>query len=83
MHLKLPKTGYLRIKVIPGSPKTCISEIMADETIKIRIAAPPEKNKANKELIKFLAKELKIGTERIKILSGRTEKLKLIKIEDV
>ncbi len=48
---------YLRIKVIPRSPKNEIVETMKDdsgeETIKIRIKAPPEKGKANTELIKF------------------------------
>ena len=74
---------YLRIKAIPGSPKTEIVSILDDEkgkTIKIRIKAPPEKNKANIELIKFLSKELAVPKENIKILSGINERTKLLKI---
>ncbi len=76
---------YLRIKVIPKSPKNEIVETMIDgegeETIKIRIKAAPEKGKANTELIKFLSKTLNTPKENIKILSGKTEQLKLIKIQ--
>lgn len=83
--MKIPKTPYLRIKVIPKSPKNEVTEIMEDasgeKTIKIRITAPPEKGKANAELIKFLSKELKIPKESISIISGRTEQLKLVKIK--
>lgn len=52
-----------------------------EETIKIRIKAVPEKGKANEELIKFLSKELKLPRENFKILSGKTEQLKLIKVK--
>ena len=85
MEIKLTKKEYLRIKVIPKSNKTEIAEIMIDgegeETIKIRVKAVPEKGKANEELIKFLSKELQIAREKITIISGKADQLKLIKIE--
>lgn len=85
MEIILPQTGYLRIKVIPKSPKNEITEIMedsdGDQTIKIRIKAVPEKGKANAELIKFLSKELGIPRENISIISGKSDQLKLIKIK--
>ncbi len=78
--IKIPKNKYLRIKVLPKSPKNEVVEILGDETIKIRIKAAPEKGRANKELISFLSKELQIPTSNIKILSGKTDQLKLVKI---
>jgi len=72
---------YLRIKVFPGAVKTEVREILADETIKIGVAAPREKNKANNELIKFLALKFGISQKKIKIISGCTASLKLIKIK--
>lgn len=72
--------GYLRIKVLPCSSKNEITDIMDDETVKIRIAAPPEKGKANKELIKFLSKELEVSKDQITIISGKTDQVKLLKI---
>ena len=71
---------YLKIKVLPKSPKTEIVETLDDGTIKIRIKAAPEKGKANKELIKFLSEHYKVPKENISILSGAHEQIKLIKI---
>lgn len=81
MPIQTPKNGYLRIKVIPKSSVNEIAETLSDGTIKIRIKAPPEKNKANIELIKFLSKQLKISEENISIIAGKSERLKLIKID--
>lgn len=73
----------MRIKVRPGVAKSAVREIMQDEeeTIKIDIAAPPVKGKANQELVKFLAKEFAVGKENVKIISGAGEKVKLVKLE--
>jgi len=75
---------YLRIKVIPKSPKNEVINIAKDEThgdtIKIRIKAVPEKGKANQELIKFIAKELNISKTQTSIISGQNDRLKLLKI---
>ncbi len=71
---------YLKIKVIPKSPKSELVEAMADGTLKIRIAAPPEKGKANTELIKFLSKHFNAPKEAITIVSGKNDPLKLVKI---
>jgi uncharacterized protein len=81
MQIELPKSGYLRIKVLPKSPKNEVVEILDDETIKIRIKAVPERGKANAELIKFLSKELNVQRDQISIISGKTEQLKLVKIK--
>ncbi len=72
--------AYLAVKVIPGSAKSEFRELMADKTYKIAIAAAPEKGKANNELIKFLARELKIEKNYFTIISGAGERTKLIKI---
>lgn len=70
---------YLRAKIIPGSSKNEFVEILDDEesTIKIRIAAAPEKGKANKEIIKFLEKYFACKCE---IISGGTTSVKLLKL---
>ncbi len=81
---QLEKSGeiYLRVKIRPGANKTQIKEIMNDDTIKIDVAAPPIKGKANQELIKFLAQELDVSQKNVKIISGFKEKIKLIKIKN-
>ncbi len=74
---------YLRIKVRPSAARTAIKDVLEDETVKIDIAAPPVKGKANSELIRFLSQEFKVKKSDVKILSGAGEKTKLIKIIDV
>lgn len=72
----------LRVKVTPRSARSEIAGTLADGTLKIRIAAPREKGKANAELIRVLARHLKIAPEAIEIVSGHTAALKMVKIPD-
>ncbi|MBI4779388.1 DUF167 domain-containing protein [Candidatus Falkowbacteria bacterium] len=71
---------YLRVKARPNAAKTRFKEIMADETIKIDVAAPAVKGKANQELIKFLAERFAVSKNNVKIISGAGERVKLVKI---
>ena len=73
------KEIYLNVKAIPGAPKTEARGEMADGTLKIAVAAAPEKGKANEELIRYLAKELGIAKSGIRIIGGAGERAKLIK----
>lgn len=74
------KEIYFNVKVIPGAPKTEIREEMADGTIKVALAAKPEKGEANQELINYLAKTLGVRKYQVKIISGLTERTKLVKV---
>jgi len=71
---------YIRVKVIPKSPRTEIVEQMEDETFKIRVHAVPEKGAANEELCKFLRKSL--GASEVNVVSGGRDKVKLIRITE-
>lgn len=75
------KEIYLRIKVLPQAGRTFFLEEMADQTLKIAIGASPEKGKANQELLSFLAREFSVSKNRVKIISGLTERTKLIKVQ--
>lgn len=48
--------------------------------IKINVISPPEKGKANAEVIKFLAKSLKIAKSDLTIISGELDRYKKILI---
>ena len=69
----------IRVKVVPGSSKTQIAGILG-EMLKIKIAAPPEKGKANQSLIAFLAKKLGVRKNDIEIISGKTNPVKVLRI---
>jgi uncharacterized protein (TIGR00251 family) len=82
IKLTLKEKGviYFNVKVRPSAAKSRVVGELDDETIKIDLAAPAEKGKANEELIKFLAKELAIPQTSIKIVAGKGERKKLVKI---
>ena len=71
---------YLSLKIIPNAQTTKFVELMNGEesVLKIRVAAVPEKGRANKEIIKFLKKEF--SASRVEIVSGLTTAQKLVKI---
>jgi len=76
---KLMKTENIRLYIRPDAAETRVEGIYQDR-IKIRISAPPEKGRANKELIKFIAGILSIPKSRISIASGKTSNYKEIQI---
>jgi uncharacterized protein (TIGR00251 family) len=75
-------TTILRVRVVPGASR---SEIVgADEgTLKIRLAAPPIKGKANRELVKVLAKALGLKSRDVEIVSGHRSRLKQVRVRGV
>lgn len=72
----------IRVKVIPKSSKTELAGYLADGTWKIKVAAVPEKGKANRALVEFLAKHLGVAKNRIRIMSGETSQLKRIRVDE-
>lgn len=69
-------------KIVPGSSKTALAGVL-DHMVKIKVAAPPEKGKANQCLITFLAKQLDVKKNAIRIVTGQTNPIKHVKIEGI
>jgi len=49
--------------------------------LSVRLAAPPVDNAANKALIAYLSKLLRVGRTSLRIVSGETRRLKVIEIQ--
>jgi len=71
----------LRIKVIPRSPRTEAAGLMADGTLKVKVAAVPEKGKANAELCAFLARQFDVHRACVTVVAGETSHNKVVRIE--
>lgn len=75
----------LRVRIAPNSSSCSINGIFTDtkglDYLKISVNAVPEKGKANKELIAFLAKFLRLAKSRFQIISGETDRFKRVFIE--
>ncbi|MBE6445716.1 MAG: DUF167 domain-containing protein [Alphaproteobacteria bacterium] len=72
----------LRVRLTPNSSCCKINGVFddtnGDQWLKICVVSVPEKGKANKELFKFLAKELHLPKTEMKILSGELDRYKKI-----
>lgn len=51
------------------------------ERLKIKVKAPAVEGKANAELLRFLAKQLEVRANQLRIVRGETAKMKTIEIE--
>ena len=75
----------LKIKIQPNAKKNEILEkILIDEQeyLKVKIKAPAVDNKANNELLAFLAKTYGIAKKDIKIVKGEKTSLKILEINE-
>ena len=72
----------IRVKVSPKSSKTELTGYLPDGTWKVKVAAAPEKGKANRALCEFLAEKLGVAKSRVRIVSGETSHLKRIHVDD-
>jgi uncharacterized protein (TIGR00251 family) len=51
-----------------------------DGTLTIRVAAPPVKGKANREIVRWLSKSLGISSSNVKLVTGLHSNAKVIEI---
>ena len=69
------------VRIVPRASR---SEIMGEYNgaLRIRSAAPPVEGAANRELIRFLAKKLRLPQNAFEIVSGVNSKNKIIRVRD-
>jgi len=72
----------IRVKVTPRAAKSEVVGKMADGTLKVRIAAPPEKGKANAALCDLLARHFGVDSRAVSVVSGQSSSRKLVEILD-
>jgi uncharacterized protein (TIGR00251 family) len=72
----------LRVKVIPRSPRSEIVGELTDGTLKVRIAAAPERGRANEALIELIAAKYGVQRGDVTIVSGHSVGLKLVRIKE-
>ena len=70
------------VKVVPGSSRTALAGEY-DGRMRINVAAPPERGKANRALIKFLAETLALRKNDITIVKGENAPLKRLRVRGV
>ncbi|OGN96868.1 MAG: hypothetical protein A2Y89_01485 [Chloroflexi bacterium RBG_13_51_18] len=72
----------LTVKVTPNAGRNEITGFK-DGVLRVRIAAAPEKGKANKELTDFLADRLGIRGASVSIIKGQMSHIKMVLLEGI
>ncbi len=71
---------FITVRVYPNATKNEVVGF-SDGVWQVRVAAPPIKGKANKELTSFLSKVLGVGRSSLSITKGHTTRSKLIAVD--
>lgn len=53
---------------------------VSGDEISISIKSPPERGRANRELVKKLAAHFRVSKDRVRIISGLTSRKKIVEI---
>ncbi|MFH1485300.1 MAG: DUF167 domain-containing protein [Chloroflexota bacterium] len=69
----------IAVWVAPNSQRNEITGFQ-EGFLRVRIAAPAEKGRANEELVDFLARSLSIPKRNVTLLSGATARRKVVRI---
>lgn len=75
-------TVRLVLKVVPGASRSVVAGWLGD-TLKVRVSAPAERGKANAAVEALIAETLGVGSERVRIVAGRTSSRKIVEISSV
>lgn len=75
-------TGWrLAIRAQPGARRTEVAGPYG-EALKIRIAAPPTDDRANRELVRFIAAGLDVPRRAVAIVSGHSSRDKQVEVSE-
>ena len=81
-HGRMVAVGRITVIVSPGAAR---SEIVGryGDAWKVRVAAPPERGRANAELTKLLASVLGVREQDVKLVAGQATRRKLVEVESL
>jgi uncharacterized protein (TIGR00251 family) len=74
------REARISLHVYPNAARTEVVGF-SDEVLGVRVAAPPVKGKANRELVAFLSQILGVGKGSLSIIKGHTSRNKIIAID--
>ncbi len=80
--LRTDASGGVLLKVAarPGASRSAVQGLAGD-ALKVAIQAPPEKGKANDELVRFLARTLGLRRPQVTLVKGDTSRDKVVRVE--
>ena len=77
--------AILTIRAPPNASKTVVTGLGALEgdatALGLRVAAPPVDGAANDEVVRFVAKQLRVGRGSVTLIGGATARVKRVRID--
>lgn len=73
-------TARLAVRASPGSKRDAIAAVV-DGVVRVRVAAPAERGKANEALVALLAGRLGVPLRAVTIVRGATSRQKVVQVE--
>ncbi|MBL4780654.1 MAG: YggU family protein [Porticoccaceae bacterium] len=73
------ETLVLHCHVQPKASRDALAGLYG-ERLKVQITAPPVDGKANKHLLKYIAKEFGVAKSRVALVRGESSRLKTLEI---
>lgn len=67
------------MKVVPGSSRSCLAGWLGD-TLKLRVAAPPERGKANAAVEALLDEALSLPSGSARVVAGQSSPRKTVEV---
>jgi uncharacterized protein len=71
-----------KVKAAPNAGKSAVAG-EHNGMLKVKIAAAPERGRANEELVSFLSELLKISRSRVEIIKGGAARIKTVSIKGI
>jgi hypothetical protein len=75
-----PPGKLLTVRVHPGARRVRVETLGPDE-YKVYVAAPPEKGRANREVVAALADHFGLPASRVRIIRGEHSRIKRVALE--
>lgn len=70
----------LKVAARPGAQRSALQGLAGD-ALKVALQAPPEKGKANDELVRFLARALGLRRPQVSLVKGGASRDKVVRLE--
>jgi hypothetical protein len=70
----------LFVKVIPRAQRNEVAGFLEDGSLKLKVAAVPDKGAANHQVCRMIAEVFKVAERNVTIVSGRTSQRKRVSV---
>lgn len=82
-NLILKRIMRIRVRVKPRAKEERIEGLSPDGTLVVRVAAPPERGKANERLVRILAEAFGVARSEVRVVAGHKSRDKVVEVEGV